>query len=226
MYALCREAAAVGRHALASGTTRFTPPPDRLDAPLLVEEDEERLIALVAETLREERWLIAATGHGSKGRLMPVSADCAARLDRMPGLDLIALEADGSSMRPFKAPGEHEPVVPAAATTVVAVVGADVFGRTLDEDSVHRPEQVCLLTGAKQGDFITPELVALVLAHPDGGRKGLPAGSRFVALINKVSEARRPAAEETAKLLLDAGIERVVLAQAREPEPVVAVIAA
>ena len=95
-------------------------------------------------------------------------------------------EADGSRMRPFKAPAAHEPVIPAETTLVVPVVGADVFGQPLDAEHVHRPELVSALSGAPLGAPITPEIVARVLAHPEGGRKGVPAGARVVVLINKV----------------------------------------
>lgn len=226
MYGLCREAAALRRHAIASGTARFTPPADRLDAPLIIEEDEERLVDAVRAKLIDEPWVIAATGHGSKGRLLPITTRCVSEIEAMREVDLLALEADGSAMRPFKAPGEHEPVVPSAATTVVAVVGADVFGRALDEDAVHRHEEVMRLTGSRRGDEVTPAMVASVLSHPEGGRKAVPPVARFVVVINKVTEARRVVAEETAKFLLDSGVERVVLAQAREPVPVVAVFRA
>jgi probable selenium-dependent hydroxylase accessory protein YqeC len=47
-----------------------------------------------------------------------------------PGVCILN-EADGSRMRPFKAPAEHEPVIPEETTLVVPVVGADIFGRTL-----------------------------------------------------------------------------------------------
>jgi molybdenum cofactor cytidylyltransferase len=224
MYGLCREAAAAGKHAVAAGTARFTLPADRLDAPLLIEEDEQHLLGLVREGLLHNPWLIAATGNGSKARLMPISLTSVDRLWSLPNLDLIALEADGSAMRAFKAPGEHEPIVPGSATTVVAVVGADIFGRAIDEDHVHRPERVAALSGAREGEPVTPEIVSAVLAHEEGGRKGVPAGARFLVVINKVTEPRRALAEETARLLLDRGVERVVLAQAREPEPVVALL--
>jgi molybdenum cofactor cytidylyltransferase len=135
----------------------------------------------------------------------------------------VALEADGSAMRPFKAPAEHEPAIPASATLVVAVVGADIFRRALDETHVHRPERVKALTGAASGASITPALVAIVLAHAEGGRKGVPPGARFAVLINKVTPARLELARETARLLHENGVERVVLAQAREEPPVVEV---
>jgi probable selenium-dependent hydroxylase accessory protein YqeC len=226
MYRLCRDAARRGRRAVATGTARFTPPADGLDAPSLVDENEERLVISVAKRLSsDEPWIIAATGHGSQGRLLPLSYDAVARLTLIPDLDLIAIEADGSAMRPFKAPAEHEPAVPPSATIVVAVVGADIFGRSLAEDAVHRPERVAALTGAEPGAPVTPAMVAAVLSHPEGGCKDVPAGARFVALINKVTPAREQQARETAKLLLDAGIERVVLAQVREEQAVVGVLA-
>ena len=134
-------------------------------------------------------------------------------------------EADGSRMRPFKAPASHEPVIPEATTLVVPVVGADVFGGPLDADHVHRPELVSALSGAPLGAPITPEIVARVLVHPQGGRKDVPPSARVVALINKVENpAQRTAARETAeRLLREPAIQSVVLASLRAAEPVVEV---
>lgn len=222
MYRLCREAAALGRRAVASGTARFTLPAGRLEVPLLVHADEEALLASVRGRLgRDGPWLIAAAGLGSKERLLPITGDLVSRLAAAPEVDLLALEADGSALRPFKAPAGHEPVVPAAATIVVAVVGADVFGRPLTEAFVHRPERVAALTGAREGDRVTPAMVAAVLADERGGRKGVPEAARFAVLVNKVTASRLEAARETARLLLDRGVRRVVLGRVREPDPVV-----
>jgi molybdenum cofactor cytidylyltransferase len=69
-------------------------------------------------------------------------------------------------------------------------------------------------------------MVARVLAHPEGGRKGVPAGARVVALINKVeSLPDRAAVRETAEWLLrDGAIDSVVLGAVRAEEPVLEVI--
>ena len=130
-------------------------------------------------------------------------------------------------MRPFKAPAAHEPVIPAETTLVVPLVGADVFGQTLDAEHVHRPELVSALSGAPMGAPITPEIVARVLAHPDGGRKGVPAGARVVILINKVETLpdRKPAHETAERLLRDPAIHSVVLAAVRAENPVLEVCA-
>jgi molybdenum cofactor cytidylyltransferase len=135
-------------------------------------------------------------------------------------------EADGSRMRPFKAPAGHEPVIPAETTLVLIVVGADILGKPLDGDHVHRPELVAALCGAPLGTRITPEMVARVLAHPEGGRKGVPAGARVVALINKVESLPDGAAvSETAEWLLrERAIQFVVLGAVRAEEPVLEVI--
>src|SRR5262245_8353362 len=136
-------------------------------------------------------------------------------------------EADGSRMRPFKAPADHEPVIPGETTLVVAVVGADVFGQPLDADHVHRPELVSALSGACPGSPVTPEIVARVLAHPEGGRKGVPAGARVVVVINKVERLpdRTPARETAGRLLREPAIQSVVLATLREEPPVLEVYA-
>jgi probable selenium-dependent hydroxylase accessory protein YqeC len=128
-------------------------------------------------------------------------------------------------MRPFKAPAAYEPVIPEETTVVVPVVGSDVFGKMLDAEHVHRPELIAALTGAPLGAPITPEMVARVLTHPDGGRKGVPAGARVVVLINKVdSLPDRKAASETAELLLrEPAIHSAVLAAVRAEKPVVEV---
>jgi molybdenum cofactor cytidylyltransferase len=128
-------------------------------------------------------------------------------------------------MRAFKAPAAHEPVIPAETTLVVAVVGADIFGKPLDDDHVHRRGLVSALSGAALGTPITAEIVARVLAHPEGGRKGLPAGARLSVLINKVDSPtdRVPARETAERLLRDGAIDSIVLATLRGQEPVLEV---
>jgi molybdenum cofactor cytidylyltransferase len=135
-------------------------------------------------------------------------------------------EADGSRTRPFKAPAAHEPVIPPETTLVVPVVGADVFGKPLDDDHVHRPELVAALSGAPLGALITPDIVARVLAHPEGGRKGVPSGARVTILINKVEgPPDRTAARETAeRLMREPAIHSVLLASVRGDQPVLEVL--
>jgi len=169
--------------------------------------------------------LLIGPTNPSTGKADGVSLDLVRRLRTWcPGVCLLN-EADGSRMRPFKAPAEHEPVIPAETTLVVVVVGADVFGKTLDADHVHRPELVSALCGAPLGTPITPEIVARVLAHPEGGRKGVPVGARLVVLINKVESlpGKKPARETAERLLREPAIQAVALAAVRGDDPVLEV---
>lgn len=146
-------------------------------------------------------------------------------IDRIPsvmGVDVVINEADGARTLPFKAPAEHEPVIPSGTTLVVPLVGIDAVGQPLDAAHVHRPERVAALTGAKLGQPVTPEQIAAVLTHPRGGLKGVPPRSRVVVLINKVStKAEAETAHRLADLLLVAPrIEAVAIGAVRQPDPV------
>ncbi len=224
MYRLAREAAADGGRAVATGTTLFTPPPDGRKHLAVVEADEDALVDAVSAALEREHVIIAATGHGTQGRFLPVPPETVARLAAIPGVTRVVVEADGSRTRPFKAPAEHEPVVSVSATLVIAVAGMSVLGQPLDEAHVHRPERVAALAGAELGAPVTVEMMASVLAHPLGGRKGMSAGCRHVVLLNQVEPERIDDARRLARLLIQAGVERVVLARARQNPPVVEVV--
>ena len=189
-------------HVLAADAT-----PERVSAAL----DAHRHVLVVGPTNPETR------------RAAGVSLDLFRSLRAWFPTVCILNEADGSRMLPFKAPAAHEPVIPAETTLVVPVVGADVFGKPLDADHVHRPELVGALSDAPPGTPITPEIVARVLAHPDGGRKAVPPGARVVVIINKVESLPDPElARDTAeRLLREPAIHSVVLTALRAEAPVI-----
>jgi molybdenum cofactor cytidylyltransferase len=136
--------------------------------------------------------------------------------------DLIINEADGSRMRPFKAPAEHEPVIPASTTLVMPVVGLDVLNQPLSDDTVHRANRVSHLSGTGLGQPVTLETIAAVLCHPEGGLKNVPPQARVIPFLNKVEDpTRRAAAQAIAARLLDCErIDSVVIGTvqaSREP---------
>jgi molybdenum cofactor cytidylyltransferase len=224
MFRVAREVVEQGGRALTTTTTHIFAAQIAL-APAHVRASDatkERVSAALAA--HRHVLVVGATDAGS-GRAGGVSVGLFGRLRAWcPGVCILN-EADGSRMRPFKAPATHEPVIPAETTLVVPVVGSDVFGQTLDAEHVHRPELVSVLSGAPLGTLITPEMVAGVLAHPDGGRKGVPAGARVVVLINKVEDLpdRKPARETAEHLLREPAIQAVVLAAVRGNDPVLEV---
>jgi molybdenum cofactor cytidylyltransferase len=137
----------------------------------------------------------------------------------------VLIEADGSRMRPFKAPAEHEPVIPARTSLVVPVVGADVFGAALGPERVHRFERVEALAGWTPAAPVTPELVARVLAHPEGGLKNVPPSARVIPLVNKVETAAAldQARETASRLLAEPRMTAVAIGAARQESPVLEV---
>lgn len=140
----------------------------------------------------------------------------------VPDVDAVIVEADGARTLPFKAPADHEPVIPDSTTLVVPVVGIDVVGQPLDDAHVHRPGRVAALIGAVEGCPVTLEHIAQVLTHTRGGLKGVPARARVVPLLNKIET---PAQEETARTLADQllqtlRVESVAIGAVQSPDPV------
>jgi probable selenium-dependent hydroxylase accessory protein YqeC len=225
LYRLAAETASVGGKAIVTGTTRFTPPAaGRLPPAVLLEDRADRLVAVGTE-LERSSIVVVGAGWGNQGRIMPVEGDELADFAQIKGVVLVVAEADGSAGRPFKAPAEHEPVVAPSTTLLLSVVGLDVLGATLGPERVHRPDQVAELTRTLLGTPITVEMVARVLLSERGGRKGLPAGGRWIPVLNKADSAeRREAAKRLGGLLLDGGAERVVIATAAGEPPVAEVL--
>jgi len=141
----------------------------------------------------------------------------------------VLVKADGARMREFKAPDENEPQLPWSADTVVPVASARVVGDPLADETVHRVDRVAALTGLDPGDPIGPEDVARVLASPDGGRKSVPESATVVPLVNKVDDdhlegTAREIAEAVLTFTDEGEVPRVVLAELRADDPLVAVV--
>ncbi len=151
-----------------------------------------------------------------------------------PDVDFVLVEADGSRMRPIKAPADHEPVIPPDSTLVVPVVGMDALARPLSEIA-HRPEKIEELLMANPSTSsgqvsqlsmvngrLTPKMVAQIIVSEKGGLKSVPDGARVIPLLNKVEgDAQLTAAREIAQLVLrEPRIERVVLGAMQAGEPV------
>ena len=210
LFALAAEASE--DFTILTTTTKMTLPPESKEVPLIVGTNEAARAAALDDVRR--RGLSAAivgAGRGDRERVLGVEPDWPRRALEMPGVGLVVVEADGSAGRPFKAPAEHEPVIPDGVDFVVAVVGAQVLGQPLDERRVHRPERVRALLGAQAAGCreVTSEIVAAVLAHPQGGRKGVPEGAQYVVVVANAARHER-AAQLIAAGCHAAGIKRVV----------------
>ncbi len=228
MFRLADELVAAGRSVVTTMTTHiFVGQMARAPGRLVLSGEGALLAQLPAALAEHHHVLIAGATIVEQDKVAGIPPDLIARVAALHAVDVVIVEADGSRRLPFKAPAAHEPVVPPAATLVVPVVGLSVIGRPLTPVHVHRPEIVAALTGAAVGDAVTPEMVAAVLSHPEGGAKGVPPSARLVPFLNQADdEPRREVAREIARRLLShphadghPSIDSVVVGAARTDVP-------
>ena len=119
----------------------------------------------------------------------------------------LVVEADGAQGRWIKAPGPHEPVIPACVEVVICVACIDAIGQPLDATIAHRPERISALTRLPMGDVIGEATIARLLSAEEGGKKGLPSGARAIAALTRLHSMRRPGLEDA---LLRGGFDAVM----------------
>lgn len=154
---------------------------------------DRHLVVTTPEDLRELAGepldgVVLLTGEpGEDMRAQGISLELISEVDQLAREKSAALlvEADGSRLRPLKAPADHEPVIPAWVGEVVVVAGMSGLGQTLTSDTVHRPHLFGELSKLQPGELIGPDSLVRVLVSEDGGLKGMPPAARRVALLNQ-----------------------------------------
>jgi molybdenum cofactor cytidylyltransferase len=155
---------------------------------------------------------LLVVGRVEGDRAVGVPRELPALLCARAGIDQVVVEADGSRMRPVKAPAAHEPVIPDATSLLVVVAGIDALSGPIREVA-HRPERVGAITGLDPEQALTPDALVRLLTSPEGGLKGAPPAARVAVLINKVeSPEQRDAARRVARgILREPRVERVAI---------------
>ena len=218
MFRLAEELVAQNKRVVTTTTTRLLRAQTDLTPFCIYAENREQAIRDLRAALQEHSHVLIVSAMAESEKVLgiePMLVDEIAALDEV---DAVIVEADGARGRPFKAPDAHEPVIPAATTLLVPVIGIDAVGARLDDEHAHRAERITALAGAHVGAVIEAELVARVIAHAQGGLKNRPARARVIPFINKVQDdAQRRAAREIAVCLLQcAAIGAVAIGAARD----------
>jgi len=224
MFAMGYEAANLGYKVVLTTTTRIFAPDPVPKMDMVLEPDPGVLCSAIKNSFKTCPVVVAGFGLTPENKIIGIDQNATGLL-LGTGADLVLVEADGAARKPFKAPRAGEPVIPELTTLVIPVVGVDCLYKPLIKENVHRPEIVSRLTGARDGDLVTPVMVAAVLLHPEGYRKDIPGNSRWAPFINKVQlpeELSR--AREIAVLLGRGGAKRVIIGAARESLPVMEVL--
>lgn len=221
LFRLGREAEARGCAAVLTGTTRFTTPPPLSTGIERITIDPDAGAPDLNDLIARKTIAVVHAGIEPKSRWTPLGPGDVDALAATPGLGLIAIEADGSKMLPFKAPADHEPVIPDSATHVVAVVGLKALDTPLDNAHVHRPDHIRSIVRAQAR--ATSDVIARVLNDERGGRKNV--GERdFTVLVNQ-ADLDPERARQLAQAIRDAGAPRVIVAALHDDEePIQAIL--
>ncbi len=218
MFRLASELTAAGLRVVTTTTTHISEEQVR-HAPASILYDQ---LDMLEACLDQYGHCLVIGPPDGKGRVRGASSELIAKLKARTAVNVILVEADGSRSRPFKAPGEHEPVVPEVTTITAPVVGLNSIGLPLTEEHVHRSEIVASLAQQQIGSPITCETIARVLSHPEGGAKHSPACARLVPILNKadVDIVKQHAGNLARKLMASAAVDSVIISTMNEDPPV------
>ncbi len=228
MFRLAKELLFSGRKVVTTTTTKILEPTSGETDSLFIDPDEEKIKDFVRRHLDQSRHITVARERLERGKLKGISPGLVNELWSSHEIDTIIIEADGAAGRPIKAPRENEPVIPTSTTLVVAILGVDGIERELNEENVFQPVRVSKMTGIPIGEKLTDEAMAILMTHPEGLLKGTPSSSRVVSFLNKVDIPNGVVkARGVAQKILEKKhrqIERVVLGQLKNKQPVAEVI--
>lgn len=140
--------------------------------------------------------------------------------------DVLLIEADGASGLPFKAPYEHEPVIPREASLVIPIASLGVLDKPLDDEHVYNPQAMIDKYGFYPGSQVRSPWIAQVLRDEELGLRGIPDTARVVAYINQTPNEGylRGRARLIARLALQSPrFDGVALGSIRAADPVLEV---
>jgi len=228
MYRLAKELFLAGKRVVTTTTTKILEPKPEETNYLFLDSDEMRIKDFVWRHLDQYGHLTVALERLGAGKLRGISADLVNELWDLNKVDFILVEADGAAGRPVKAPRLWEPVIPAATTLVVGILGVDGLGRKLSEENAFYPEGISKITGIAEGEELTNEGMALLITDAEGIFKGAPSSSRVIPFLNKVDiqdgMSKAKIVSEKIFKKKHPQIERVVLGQLQNEPPLAEVI--
>lgn len=194
MYELAAAWAACGRKVLVLTSTHILCPADGTFA---------ADVPAVQNLWQQRRYAVIGTPELSTGKLTlpPQSVYEALQLQA----DVILCEADGSRHHPCKVPAEYEPVLLPDSDIVLAVVGMDALGNSLQQ-ACQRPQLAAELLGCSAEKIIDAQMLASLLLSEQGSRKNVGTRTYYIVL-NKCDLIKAAQQEEMLRLLVGAGMD-------------------
>lgn len=207
MYTLATELAAQGKRVVTTTTTNiYIPRSDETDTLVVAAETPTLLRMVNAAWGRHRRVTVAGKVIGA-GKLGGVQLDQPYALLQKGGANVVIVEADGARHSMIKAPAEYEPVVPVQTNVALMVMSAAAINQPLSAEIAHRPERIAAVLDIKQGDILTPALIARLMTHELGGLKNIPLQAAIYLLLTGAAVSTLDIVAELTSLV--EGMERV-----------------
>ncbi len=226
MFRLARELAAAGETVLTTTTTKIYAPGPEQSSHLILSRSLPEIAQQAQKLLKKYRHVSAAANKLSdQGKLGGFTPEIVQNIWDRRLFRWILVEADGAAGRPLKAPGEHEPVIPACTSLLVAMIGLNGAGRPLNDQWVFRPERFLQLTGSNPGAQISESDILAVLVHPKGVFKNAPTDALRIVFCNQADIPRNFAAGQRLVQALikkrNTGLDRIVIGQTSFDPPII-----
>ena len=200
MYQLAKEAVALNYSVLTTASTHIHPPNAKQSAGLVVTSEEPDWLTDLPDTLAERGHMTVVGARPRPDKLRGLTIDALDELRTECPTDLLLIKSDGARTKVFKAPAEHEPVVPPWVTHCIIVAGLQSVGLTLTEENVHRSERVSELSGLKMKAKLTPAAIGTVVSHPEAYLRRIHEDINVSVYLGWCSDdERRQMAEEVAE---------------------------
>lgn len=207
MFSLAKECSKQGKKILVTTTTHISLAQGNMAEKLIVESQYNRAIYQLKNYYREYSILCLTTALlKDKGKLKGIPKNWIEKIKKERIFNLILVEADGAKEKPFKAPAEHEPVLPKDSDMIIAVMGIEVLGKPITSQYVYRPEKILDLLGKNKENekiYLTKENIPKIFFHREGILKGVDKRKEVYILINKVDKKRERKALELANQLIE-----------------------
>jgi probable selenium-dependent hydroxylase accessory protein YqeC len=201
MYTLARELVEQEKRVVTTTTTQiYLPRPGETER-LLVDTEMPRLLKHLRDAWQDCRHITVASAAIGSGKLKGLQAEQPALLLQRGGADVVIVEADGARHLKIKAPADYEPVIPAQVGLVLLLLSAEALHQPLSGELAHRPEILARLAAVKEGDPLTPAVIARLLLHKQGGMKQVPDGAGIHVLITHATQERRESIAHLAELV-------------------------
>lgn len=180
IFELSKELKSLGKKVLITTTTKiFIPKKEEYDYFFLKDIEEgfnppKGSITVFAESYEGEK-------------LKGISREKIDKLNEKSLFDIILIEADGSNMKPIKAPREDEPIIPQSTTKTIGIIGLDSLGNIVNNHTAHRPELLSAIVGE---DVVIDEIcIVKLVTHRAGLFK--EARGENILLLNKANDEER-----------------------------------